>query len=461
MSASVQYDVQRSFDLQNWTVIATVNGGSGAISFDDGTIGSAAQAFYQLVVSSSSPSLLPSQNIWIAMRTDGLSGSGTQADPFDGSTMDKFDAVLLNYQLTPNLGIHLSGVGPFRTRANHNWIVQPGWVISGDGMYSTTIQVGGSVTGLHGVTVFVANSNISTDNIVIQDLTIDCNWAELSLTADNGLGGEKSITVTAVGICGSNNLLQRVRCINSYGTAANRLEHFALFLAGPRTGDGTNNVLQDCRAELPQGTYGNPFALAGWTFSTPTHLLTNSKVIRCTAVGVNNGKEVGFTSGGANLANVKNCLIDSNSFTDCFGTAYIDTGSVDGLQVTNNTVVRGWQGVGLSNSTLPKQNITISGNNFQIQNRLTYEGSYGISVGVGTTTNLTITNNTITFDTSGKGIPQYYGIAAVLLNTATVSNNTIGYAPGNTYFANYATGVGVTLFGNRMTDGSLVPGLGQ
>ena len=377
--------------------------------------------------------------------------------------MDKFDTILLNYQLTPNLGIHLSGAGPFRTRANHNWIVQPGWVFSGDGMYSTTIQVGGNVAGLRGVTVFTANSNISTDNIVIQDLTIDCNWAELSLTADNGLGGEKDITVTAVGICGSNNLLQRVRCINSYGW--HRCERGAgtFLLYSWRVqglGDSTNDVIQDCRAELPQGTYGNPFALAGWTWSTPTHLLTNSKVIRCTAVGVNNGAETGFTSGGVNLANVKNCLIDSNSFTDCFGAAYIDTGSVDGLQITNNTVVRGWQGVGLSNSTMPKQNITISGNNFQIQNRLTYEGVYGIVSGVGTTTNLTITNNTISFDTSGVGIPQYYGIAAGLLNTATVSNNTIGFAPGNTYFANYATGVGLTIFNNKMSDGAPVWGLG-
>jgi hypothetical protein len=459
MSASVQYDLQRSFNLEDWTVIGSVNGGSGAISIDDGTIGTASQAFYQLVVSTSSPSHLPTQDIWISMRTDGLAGSGTQADPFDGSTMNKFDAILLNYQLTPNLGVHLSGAGPFRTRANHSWIVQPGWVVSGDGMYSTTIQVGGNVAGLRGVTVFSANSNLSADNITIRDLTIDCNWAELSATADTGLGGEKNISVSAVGICGSNNLLARIRCINSYGTGANRLEHFALFLAGQKTGDGINDVIQDCRAELPQGTYGNPFALAGWTFTTPKHLLTNSKAIRNTAVGVRNGAEIGFTSGGVNLANVKNCQIDSNSFTDCFGTAYIDTGSVDGLQITNNTVVRGWQGVGLSNAIPPKQNITISGNTFLIQNRLTYSGVYGIVTGTGTTTNLTISNNTITFDTSGVGIPQYYGIWATILNTATVSNNTIGYAPGNTFFGDSATGTGVTIFGNHMTDGAPVPGL--
>jgi hypothetical protein len=349
--------------------------------------------------------------------------------------------------------------GPFKTSVTHNWVLQSGWIISGDGMYNTTVQLTGNVAGMRGVTAFVANSNVSTDYVTIQNLTIDCNWAALSPTADVGLGGEKNITVTAVGICGNNNLLDGVRCINTYGSAANRLEHFALFLAGSRFGDSTNNVIQNCRAELPQGTYGNPFALAGWTFTTPTYMLTNSRVTGCTAVGVNNGGEAGFTSGGVNLSNVKDCLIDSNTFVDSFGAAYIDTGSVDGLTVTNNSVTRGWQGVGLANPNGLRQNINISGNNFNIQNRNAIGASCGIVTSFGTTTNLTIDHNTITFDSSGSGMWQFWGIMAQSSNTATISNNTVGLAPVGFDLGSNATGTGLTLFNNRTPAGALVPNL--
>src|SRR5205814_1055697 len=33
-------------------------------------------------------------NVWIALRTDGVAGTGTQNYPFDGSTATKFDALM-------------------------------------------------------------------------------------------------------------------------------------------------------------------------------------------------------------------------------------------------------------------------------------------------------------------------------------------------------------------------------
>src|SRR6202011_1647237 len=114
-----------------------------------------------------------------------------------------------------------------------------------------------------------------------------------------------------------------------------------------------NNTIRECRAELPQGSYGNPFALSGWAFSGPHYLITNSRATSCTAVGVNDGLSHGFNSGGVNLANIKDCEVDGNTFIDCYGAAYSDTGTIDGLRVTNNTVIRGWQGGGLANSVGP------------------------------------------------------------------------------------------------------------
>src|SRR5205085_2150719 len=47
------------------------------------------------------------QEIWIAIRNDGVAGSGTQADPFNCSTPEKFDTLLYSYRTISNLGIHL------------------------------------------------------------------------------------------------------------------------------------------------------------------------------------------------------------------------------------------------------------------------------------------------------------------------------------------------------------------
>jgi hypothetical protein len=398
------------------------------------------------------------------VRTDGLAGSGTQADPFDGSTPAKFDALMLSYYWTYNLGVHLVGPGPFRTYVNHQWAVRPGWVLSGDGMYSTTLQMVGSVAGIHhGLNCISSNPNISSDYITIQDLTVDCNWAQLSQTADTGAGGEKNIATTAIVLWGSNNLIQRVRAINCYGSWANLKESFGISLNAPVSSDGTNNVIQSCRSELPQGNMQDAFALAGWLNSTPYHLISNSKVLSSTAVGVNNGNvSAGFTSGGVNFAHVQNCIIDSNTFIDCYGAAYLDYFySVDGIQITNNTVIRGWLGVGLVGNILPKQNILISGNSFNIQNRVPGGGTYGIVVNNQVATNVTIDRNTITFDTSGSGLPSnsfFQGIGVSLLNTATISNNTIANNVPFVFY-NTASGSGLTMFNNRTPIGALIRGL--
>jgi hypothetical protein len=480
------------------------------------------------------PASSPTQDIWIAVRTDGLPGSGTQADPFDGSTPEKLDTILHNYYWTFNLGVHLMGAGPFRTYANHIWHVRPGWVISGDGMDRTTIQMVGNVAGMRDdVDVFTSDSNVVTDNATIKDITVDCNWAELALTADEGLGaravtdgviilnspvitsstavftnedyaktltgvgipagtiilsiqdaqhatmsanatttgagvsvligGEKNIKTGAIILWGSNNLVDNVRCINSYGSLANNMEVFVIEMAAPRSENGTNNVVQYCRVEHPQGNHGAPFALFGWP-DLPTYLITDSRVINCTAIGNAGGlswsnPSIGFPSGGVNFGNLRNCQIDSNTFIDCSGAAYTDTGSTDGLSVTNNTVIRGQLGVGLVAAGQLKENIEISGNNFSIQNRRIGGASYGIAIGFGPSANVTINSNTITFDISGGGLHDFWGIQGTGFNGATVSNNHIGFVPYGFNLANMATGIDVTLFNNTWPDGSPVAGL--
>jgi hypothetical protein len=403
------------------------------------------------------PSPIPQPEVWIAVRTDGLPGTGTQADPYDGSTAEKFDEAMLRLPWT-GLNIHLIGSGPFRSDLRHNWHLHSGWTLSGDGMDVTVVQMVGNLGGVTGgASLLSSDPNYTTDNVTIRDLTVDCNWPELSATADDGAGGEKNAKIGAVVLWGSNNLVQRVRSINSYGSWANLKEQFAIMLIAPRTGDGTNNVIDSCRAELPRGNYGNPFALAGWVDSSPKHIQISSKVISCTAIGVNDGNNSGFTSGGVNLGNVKNCVIDGNTFIDCNGAAYTDTGTVDGLTVSNNHVVRGWLGVGIHSSALPKQNIVVTGNDFLIQNRYSNGASYGVSVDYGPTTNVTIDGNTFNFEASGNGQREFLAVEGAHLTNTTISNNVIGSAACPVY--NRVTGTGLNMFNNHAPDGSRVNGL--
>jgi hypothetical protein len=406
---------------------------------------------------------ISTREVWVAVRTDGQAGSGTESDPYDGSTMTNFDAIMGdNSKTPPYTTIHL-GPGTFRTSAsdqNNKWEVKAGWVIEGAGMYSTTVQMGGSVAGIHhDLEAFKSTQDgSSTDNVIIRDLTVDCNWAELSTTADTGAGGEKNIKVFAVCLYGSNNLIERLRHINTYGSVANGQEEFGVFLSAPSSMDATGNRISYCLAELPAGNYGSAFNIAGEVSFSPIRYVIDSKIDHCTVIGVNNGvMTAGFTNGLGGTAFAKGFETSDNFVTDCAGVFYSDTGSLENIQITNNTVVRGWQGVGLASQTLPKRDITITGNNFSIQNRVIGAGSSGIVAGYGATTNLTVSNNAITFDTSGGGMLNFVGMRMSLLDNATISNNTIGTA--NCPVSNGATGTGVTLFNNRRPDGTPVPGL--
>jgi hypothetical protein len=365
-----------------------------------------------------------------------------------------------SFQYTPNLGIHL-GPGTFQTAAYgtngdiHPWLVQSGWVIQGSGMYQTIIQMVGSIAGVtHELSCFGRNSNVSTDNVVISNLTIDCNWPALATTAVMGAGGEKNAKITAIELYGSNNTIYQVRAIHSYGSWANHQEAFVIRLAAPQMSDATNDVIQSCLVELPYGNHGSPYGLHGFRSTTAPHLITNSKVISCVANGINDGLTDGFVTGGVNSGDVKNCIIDSNTFTDCAGAFYMDQGSCDGVQVTNNTVIRGWTGAGFVSPDTPKQNITITGNRFVMQNRCIFGSSLGIFINNAQSANVYIANNSMGYDSTGSASDAFWTIQAQGLVNSNIVNNSIDI---NEY--GLVTGTNVRLSNNRLLNGGIPYGL--
>lgn len=49
--------------------------------------------------------------VWIAYRTDGIKGSGTLNDPWDGSTDTKFDSVMNGLPANTPVRVHLCHMG--------------------------------------------------------------------------------------------------------------------------------------------------------------------------------------------------------------------------------------------------------------------------------------------------------------------------------------------------------------
>src|SRR5688572_27382640 len=89
--------------------------------------------------------------IWIAVRTDGVGGSGTLNDPYDGSTAAKFDALMNTISAMPadKVGIVHLGPGTFSTngfnaRLNTGWQVTAGTRIIGSGVDSTILKLVGA-----------------------------------------------------------------------------------------------------------------------------------------------------------------------------------------------------------------------------------------------------------------------------------------------------------------------------
>jgi hypothetical protein len=380
--------------------------------------------------------------VWIAIRNDPKArGTGTQKDPYNGSTMSMFDEVMAS--IPPASLIHL-GRGTFRTNIQKTWQLRSGWVLQGVGMYDTIVQFGGNAAGVRQASCLSNYSwEGSADKVVVRNLCCDSNWAEISKTADNGSGGEKNIKTGAVSLGGTNNLVDGVRSINSFGSWANEQEQFAFVFGAPTGQLSVGNIARFCRAELPQGNYGAPYAMFG---------ISKSLVSHCYAAGINNGRNGGWPTGGVNLAAIVNCEISDNTFIDC-PCAYHDTDTIDGLLLQNNTVIRGPFGF-MNNSPNADKNVTIRHNNFSIQNRQDGNWSLGIgNIGTGTLAGIDIEDNEILKDTTGHGVDNLFGISLHGGSNAKVLRNIVDRSNQN------FVPPGTQCFGNRDANGKVVPGL--
>lgn len=186
-------------------------------------------------------------NIWIAVRTDGMKGTGTASDPFDGSTATKLDTVLNS--LAANTHIHL-GAGSFDTNGyadgvSGGWQPKAGMKIEGSGIGVTTLKLVGTSQNVsyfavgHALTTAGSQPNL-LDYFEISDLTIDCNLAGQALT---------QVSCAAIRIMGNHCRIRRVKAKN-WGTkyGPNRCYVISAIIADPPSGvmEVVDAGIEDC-----------------------------------------------------------------------------------------------------------------------------------------------------------------------------------------------------------------------
>jgi hypothetical protein len=176
-------------------------------------------------------------HVWIAYRTDGIRGSGTQNDPYNGSTQALFDSIMANLPDSQPLCIHLgpsSATKPFVTGGFFltseaepvpgAWQPKPRMAILGSGIDVTWLQLNASTatSNTHYFAIGSATTNC-VDFFEVSGLTIDCN-----------LPSDRTVACGAVRVMGNHVRVRDVKCIN-WGSRSTLQPGFviALLIADP------------------------------------------------------------------------------------------------------------------------------------------------------------------------------------------------------------------------------------
>lgn len=186
-----------------------------------------------------------STQAWIANRTDGQYGSGTQSDPYNGNGPDNFAEVM--QALPPHSEVILLP-GKYHTRGwcqdlpDLSFMLKPGQRFRGCGMGNTTLKLVDVQQTPSDYNIMLAAVKGTFDHTTVSDLTIDMNF-----------GGQdyKDAMMSACHLQGSHARIDRVRMIN-FGNKSTRWENFAIGLGGGQSPTNVVNIsIKDCVIEQP------------------------------------------------------------------------------------------------------------------------------------------------------------------------------------------------------------------
>jgi hypothetical protein len=268
-------------------------------------------------------------NVWIALRTDGVKGTGTASDPFDGSTEARFDAVMNS--LPVNTKVHL-GPGTFSTRGyadgvSGGWQPKPGMKIVGAGIDVTVLKLAAMQTSnaqfyaIGHDLVSGGQANLM-DSVELSDLTIDCNVG--------GQGGT-NVACGAVRLMGNHVRIQRVKA-RKWGANASRSCFVFSLVTGHVVGSTVTEVANcgfvECIAIEPFGTAG--------------------QVVTVFHTGAKDGHEGALVEAYARGPYIRECFVDcgslpSNYEVRALSMGWCKGGIVQGNHVYNSTIAGPYQ----------------------------------------------------------------------------------------------------------------------
>jgi hypothetical protein len=374
------------------------------------------------------------RDIYLSVRTDGVWGSGTESDPYDGGTARKFDAIM--DALPRNAHVILEPNQVFLTNGrkwNDNstgWRPKDGLYLQGNG---ATIRSNPNVRGWEVISNDVSGAPTpGVNGVTIDNLTVDANTQNLF---SPGTGK----AISCIALAGSNNTCRKVHVTNMYGDQPSGNECFALIFAAPPTG-ASNCWAVDCLADQPRGDWHAAIALFGFN---PAHPLRQSGVVNCFAIGR-------FQSGLVNLANDYDIVVTGCYSYDSQGVHH-DTGVVRGLIVKDNVFARIFgTGVGSQVSSADASDFVISRNYFEITNQVMHGHSYGVTTNA---RNTAITKNTFVADASGKGYSGWRAIYSTNAKGMVIADNT-----GDATMEYYVKGTKVSVRNNLDFNGAPLAG---
>lgn len=212
--------------------------------------------------------------VYIAYRKDGVGGSGTIEDPWDGSSAAKFDSILsTKVPATGNVTVNLGpapAAEPFLTNGYYEvpgavggggWQIRKGMRIVGSGIDVTVLKMA-SITPSSSRHYFAIGHDLSVGGVTgaapnsvdysqISDLTIDCG---LPVTSDGVAAG-------ALRVMGSNVSIRNVKAVNWGNRVANKIGFvIALINGNPEStpvASVSNSSIEDCiviNPSVPSGS---------------------------------------------------------------------------------------------------------------------------------------------------------------------------------------------------------------
>jgi hypothetical protein len=391
-------------------------------------------------------------NVWIAYRTDGVTGTGTQNDPWDGSTATKFDALMNGVSV--NTTVHL-GPGTFQTSGyadglSGGWQPKSAMKIVGSGIDVTTLKLANTTATNHHL--FAIGHQLGPGSLMdyfeVSGLTFDCNLA---------LQSGASVAAGAVRILGNHARIRLVKVIN-WGTKNSSTPCFviAALTADPASGVSgvTDCGIDECIAINPSA--GNVGPATVFHTGPKDDSGTNAEAFGIGPFIRNCFLDCGSPTAtpeyrGLSMAWCKGGVVEGNQVHNTrFGGPYCKNSSSRDLVVRNNfykNVFKGpyWNlgtlapsyGSGTLSRTLTVATVTVTaGHSLSKLDRVKIAGSPSNFDGIHQVTGTS--GNTFTFDTSVtavssstlSSVQKVYGVdkLAVEANIVELALQTSGAA---------------------------------